>query len=191
MKSFNRIRCLNQAVSCLIEEYDFSDVVVADIGADHGYLAEQLSRNEKIQKIYATDISQKCLEKTNELIAKFHLDKIQTKLGDGLEAINSATIAVMAGIGGYEIINMISNQNITINGEKKCEIFVLQPSKNASELREYLIDNDIAITKDYIIKSAGKFYPIIIADLNKKTLLKKIFSTCNLAIVTLLKIRNL
>ena len=38
-----------------------------------------------------------------------------------MEPIDSVDIAVVAGIGGYEIINMLSNQNITKNGEKKWE----------------------------------------------------------------------
>ena len=177
MKSFNRIRCLNKVVCDIIDEYGFSDIVVADIGADHGYLAELLSRNDKIKKIYATDISQKCLDKTNELVSKFNLKKIETKLGDGLDAIDSAKISVVAGIGGYEIINMLSHQNITINKGKKCELFIFQPSKNAAELRSYLIDENVAIIRDEIVKSGGKFYPIIVVDLNKfNTMEKNVFN---------------
>lgn len=173
MKSFNRIRCLNKVVSEIIDEYNLIDVVVADIGTDHGYLSELLSRNKKIKKVFATDISQKCLDKTNQLISKCNIEKIETKLGDGLDAVDVVDLAVVAGIGGYEIINMISNQNITINNTHKCEIFVFQPSKNTPELRSYLMDNNIAIVKDFIVKSGGKFYPIIVADLSKNNSLNK------------------
>ena len=173
MKSFNRIRCLNQVACEIIDEYKLFDIDVADIGADHGYLAELLSRNEKIKKIYATDISQKCLDKTNELVARCDLKKIETKLGDGLDAIDSAKISIIAGMGGYEIINMLSNQNITKNSNRKCEIFILQPSKNVAELREFLIDKNYAIVRDFMVKSAGKFYPIIVADLSKQITLEK------------------
>lgn len=167
MRSFNRIRVLNQEVSRVINGHKLTNIIVADIATDHGYLAEQLSKNEKIAKIYATDISQKCLDKTNKLKEEFKLDKIETKLGDGLDAIDAADVIVVAGVGGYEIIKMLSNQNITINGENKSNIFILQPSKNPVELRKFLIQKNIKIENDFICKSGGKFYPIISADLKK------------------------
>lgn len=168
MKSFNRIRVLNNVVSDLIEKENMNNIVVADIATDHGYLAEQLCRNEKIAKVLATDISQKCLDKTNELKNKFNLDKIETRLGDGLKPIETAEIVVIAGVGGYEIIKMLSNQNITNSGEKKCCNFVLQPTKNFVDLRLWLIKQNIEIVSDFIVKSGGKFYPIISVNLNKK-----------------------
>lgn len=168
MKSFNRLRQLNRVVSELIKSKKMKNVVVADIATDHGYLAELLSRNDKISCIYATDISQKCLDKTNDLINKCGLNKIVTRLGDGLEPIETVDISILAGIGGYEIINIISNQNITKTGENKCTNFVLQPSKNEVELRRFLIEKNYEIEEDFIVKSGGKFYPIIVANLKKK-----------------------
>lgn len=167
MKSFNRIRCLNNVVSEVIETRNMEDVVVADIATDHGYLAEQLSRNPKIKKVYATDISQKCLDKTNELILQYGLEKIEARLGDGLDAIDCAEIVVIAGIGGYEIINILSNQNITNKNKVKSSLFILQPSSNVVELRRFLIGKNIEITKDFIVKSGGRFYPIIVIDCAK------------------------
>lgn len=168
MKSFNRIRRLNQVAGDVIEKYGFQKAIVADIATDHGYLAELLSRNESVSKVFATDISQRCLDKTNELKQRCKLDKIETRLGDGLEPIDYADLTVLAGIGGYEIIKILSQQNALKNGENKCNLFVFQPSKNAVELRLYLIDNNIKIVSDFIVFSSGRFYPIIIADLLQK-----------------------
>ena len=173
MKSFNRLRRLNQVVVDLIDEKTLDAVVVADIATDHGYLAELLSRCEKVSKVIATDISQACLDKTNELKKRCNLDKIETKLGDGLQPIDSADISVMAGIGGYEIIKILSNQNTLINGKNKCDLFVFQPSKNAAELRLYLIEKNIANLRDFIVYSSGKFYPIIVASLLEKNNIEK------------------
>ena len=164
MKSFNRLRQLNQVVVDLIDEKTLDDVVVADIATDHGYLAELLSRNEKVSKVIATDISQACLDKANELKLRCKLDKIETKLGDGLKPIDNVDIAVVAGIGGYEIINILSKQNKLKGGGNKCNLFVLQPSKNAAELRLFLIQNNIGVLRDFIVFSSGKFYPIIVVD---------------------------
>ena len=168
MKSFNRLRCLNKVVSDVIEKLGFSNIVVADIASDHGYLAELLSRNDKVKKVFATDISQKCLDKTNELKSRCNLDKVETKLGDGLTPICGCDLAVMAGIGGYEIIRILDNQNKLETGENKCNIFVFQPSKNPVELRMYLINQNIEIISDFIVFSGGRFYPIIVVNLMKK-----------------------
>lgn len=120
MKSFNRIKVLSQTVTEFLEEKQLKNAIVADVATDHGYLSELLSRNENISKIIATDISEKCLSKANELIKQNNLSKIETKLGDGLEPISQVDLCVLAGIGGYEIIKILSNQNITIKGENKC-----------------------------------------------------------------------
>lgn len=169
MKSFNRLRRLNKLVGDIIEQYGLTDVVVADIATDHGYLAELLSRNERVVKVVATDISQSCLDKTNELKIRCKLDKIETKLGDGLEPIDHVDIAVLAGIGGYEIIKILQSQNAKNNGENKCNLFVFQPSKNTPELRLFLIDKNIKIVTDFIVFSGGRFYPILVADLMQES----------------------
>ena len=165
MKSFNRIRCLNNVVEEIINKNKLKDVIVADIATDHGYLAELLSRNDNVSKVIATDISQKCLDKTNDLKNKFNLDKIETRLGDGLEPIEIADMVVIAGVGGYEIIKILNTHNKKNNNENKCNIFVLQPSKNAVDLRLFLIEKNIKILLDFLVFSGGKFYPIIVANL--------------------------
>ncbi len=168
MKSFNRIRQLNRVICDIIDKFELNNAVVADIATDHGYLAEQISRNEKVSRVIATDISEKCLEKTNQLKKDFNLNKVQTKLGDGLDPIEVADLIAIAGVGGYEIIKMLDTQNMQKNGENKCDIFVLQPSKNAVDLRLYLIEKNIKIELDFVCFSGGKFYPIIVANLTKK-----------------------
>lgn len=168
MKSFNRIKVLSKTVGDIILKKKLKNVVVADVGCDHGYLSELLSRNENISKIYATDISKKSLDKTKELVKNFNLPKIETKLGDGLDAISRADLVVLAGVGGYEIIKILSNQNITKKGEVKCNYFVLQPTKNFVELRQFLAEKNVKIERDFIVKSGGRFYPIICINLLEK-----------------------
>lgn len=173
MKSFNRIRRLNGVVSDFIDENGLDNITIADVGADHGYLAELLSRNEKISKVIATDISKKCLEKTEKLVADFKLDKVETRLGDGLEPIERVDIVVVAGVGGYEIIKILNYQNITKSGEKKSRFFIFEPSKNTVELRQFLIEKNMAILRDFIIESGGRFYSIIVVDTEKENTVEK------------------
>lgn len=164
MKSFNRLRQLDKVVKESIERFGLNNVVVADIATDHGYLAELISRNERVKKVIATDISKKCLEKTDELVKRCNLTKIETRIGDGLKPIDKVDLSVLAGIGGYEIIKILSEQNCLKSGGNKCNYFVLQPSKNAEDLRLFLIERNAQIVLDFIVFSGGRFYPIIVVN---------------------------
>ncbi len=171
MKTFKRIKVLSEEVS------NFGGIlqkklVVADIGTDHGYLSESLSKNNCIEKIFATDISAKSLSKLEKLIEKENLKKIETRVGDGLLPIDFVDVAVIAGIGGFETIKMIENQNRNLDGKLKCRYFVLQPAQNIVELRKWLIKNKILVLKDFVIEDAGRFYPIVVIDLCSKAKLK-------------------
>lgn len=167
MKTIKRISKLQQAVEFLAQNFD-KKVVVADIGTDHGYLAESLSKQNFIQKIIATDISEKSLSKLEKMIDKHGLSNIETRVGDGLDPVVNADISVIAGIGGWEIINILKTQNVTSEGRKKCAYFVLQPAQNVNELRAWLFDNKVCVLRDYVICDAERFYPILIVDVSKK-----------------------
>ena len=172
MKTYKRIAKLNEAVKFVFENLN-KPLVVADIGTDHGYLAESLSKESFVQKVIASDISKKSLSKLEELILSRKLDKIKTFVGDGLVPIESADVSVIAGIGGHEIIKILKNQNVTSQGKRKCDYFVLQPAQNVNELRIWLFENKVKVLKDYVIFDMDRFYPIIIIDISKKQRNKK------------------
>ncbi len=167
MKTYSRIEKLQAAVMLVQSELK-KPLVVADIGTDHGYLADLLSKNEQVEKIIATDISAKSLSKLEAKINYKKLSKIETAVGDGLIPVKSADVSVIAGVGGHEIVKILESQNIGDDGNRKCDYFVLQPAQNVNELRIWLFDNKIRILKDYIIFEADRFYPIIIVQSSKK-----------------------
>lgn len=127
--------------------------IVADVGADHGYLSAMLKKSDKFQKVIATDISAPSLEKTKTLAKSLNLD-IDCRVGDGLMVAQDATMACICGMGGYEIIKIMQKQP----GAKK---FVFQPVQNAKELRLYLLKKRYKIVSDFVIEDKGKFYNII------------------------------
>ena len=166
MRTEKRIEELKKAV--FKASSDKNGLVVADIATDHGYLSQALSLCDNVKKIIATDISEKCLNKLIERIKLFDLKKIETVVGDGLNPIESGVdISVIAGVGGFEIIKMLKNQNKTPDGKNKCDKFVLQPAQNVVELREWVFDNHFLLMHDYVIEDAGRFYPILIVDVSK------------------------
>lgn len=164
MKAYKRLKKMAETVDDLIS----NDVIVADIATDHGYLAELLDRNKKIKIVYASDISQKCLDKIVKLKKDFNLEKVVPLLGDGLMPYSKLDLAVIAGVGGLEIIKIITKQNLQENGINKCNLFVLQPAQNVFEFRKWLYNQEIFIIKDFLVEDAKKFYPIIAVDLSRK-----------------------
>ena len=156
--------------------------VVAEIGADHGYITKLLFEQNKIQNAYLTDISAKCLQKAIDGYKnKSYFNKTKFLVGDGLEALQQKNCIlnenafsdknieqiIIAGMGGNEIIKILSN--LTYN---KYSNFVLQPQRNVVELRKFLQDNNYLIEFDTITSEGKLFYNVIKAKKsNKKVVL--------------------
>jgi len=138
----------NQAMMLAAE----GDIVV-DVGADHGYLAAMLKQSNMFKNVIATDISAPSLQKTEDLARSLSLE-IETRVGDGLIVAKDATLACICGMGGYEIIKILEQQNNVVK-------FVLQPVQNAIELRSYLLKNKYKIVSDFVLEDKGKCYYII------------------------------
>ena len=151
--------------------------VVAEVGADHGHITHTLFKQNKIKKAYLTDISKKCLDKA---VRNFSSSPYQTQVkflvGDGLNALSEEEILsphfltplqnkfvpndnmqiIIAGMGGLEIIKILSS-----NQSEKFTHFVLQPQRNAVELRKFLQDNNYKILSDVMVKEGKIFYNVI------------------------------
>ncbi len=177
MKTEKRIEKLSLIISNIISKIN-KPVIVADIATDHGYLAEKLSKFELVEKVIATDISEKSLSKLIVLIEKNKLTKIETKVGDGLLPIEYADVSVIAGIGGVEITKIIDNQNKKEDGSNRCNIFVLQPAQNDVWLRNWIYKKGYKVIDDCIISNGDQFYPVMCIDISKRCFYRK--STANL-----------
>ena len=144
--------------------------IIADIGADHGYITKYLFENNLIDFAFVTDISLKCLNKSRVNLKHFN-DKISYLVGDGLEVFNDELDAflpanfpkilpkqvIIAGMGGMEIIKILSQDK-----EKIFSDFILQPQTNVIELRQFLTSSMFEIQQDVIAKEGKMFYNIIV-----------------------------
>lgn len=173
MKTYKRIDAISDAVKSAYETFFEGQIEVADIATDHGYIAENLIKKDFVKNVVATDISAKSLQKLEKLIDFHHILGINCVLGDGLEPIAKADIAVIAGIGAAEIIKMIETQNVSSDGKNKCNVFVLQPAQNIVELREFLFKNKYYILSDTVVFDEGRFYEIVIVNVGLKQKNKK------------------
>lgn len=131
--------------------------IFADVGCDHGYCAEYVLRQGLCERCYISDISAASLAKAEKLLSAYiEAGTVKSFCCAGLEHVpKDAEQVLIGGMGGEEIIGILKDGFFP-------ERLVLQPMKNSSKLREYLLGNGYAITRDYMF-SDGKFYDVICA----------------------------
>lgn len=144
-------------------------LVVADVATDHGFLAEKLAEDPRVSKVFATDISKESLMKLIKLKEQKNLSKIEPVLGDGLHPLGKVDLAIIAGIGGFETMKMLSEQN-DAEGGKKCRFFVLQPAQNVELLRKWIISRHFCIVHECVARGGEQFYQILCVDVQKRGL---------------------
>lgn len=166
MRTQKRIEKLSEMVKLASSEFN-RKITVIDVGTDHGYLAERLSKFDFVSQVIATDISEKSLQKLKNLIKIHNILKINCVFCDGITKVDSGDVTVIAGIGGEEIIRILKTQNKKQNGENKCNLFVLCPAQNVVELRKYIFENKIKLVRDECIEDVGRFYQILLIDLRE------------------------
>lgn len=150
---------LDPRLSAILQQLDVGDRVV-DVGCDHGKIAV-LAVNRTGNKVIATDISVPSLDKAKRLAEACGVyGEIDFRAGDGLGVVkpDEADTAVIAGMGGMEIIKIIDAYPQTL---KK---YVLMPHLNARELREFLLSKSLVITRDYVVQCNKRYYTLLVAE---------------------------
>lgn len=132
---------------------------VADIGCDHGKLAYYLISTEKADKVIATDISERSLQKAKELAYANGAD-IDARLGDGLSPIGDGEVdtVVIAGLGGDVIAGIIDRAQIE---GKRFAHYVLSPNTHPEKVRRAIAAAGHEATTDRTIVCSGKPYTVI------------------------------
>ena len=139
--------------------------VFADIGCDHGFIAKMAVENKIADKILITDVSEKCLNKAVELLKRdIALGVVFPFVTDGFRGISFVTEAVIAGMGGEEIISVLSEYL----PRERIDRLILQPMKNTPKVRSFLIENGYNLIKDYTFYADKKFYDLIVCEPVKK-----------------------
>lgn len=149
----NRLECIKSMVS--------KCKVAADIGTDHGYVAEMLLRDNICDKVIATDLNEGPLNRAIEHLTAAKLDtKCDFRLGSGLTILKEkeAEALIIAGMGGELIADIIEvSKNIALNATQ----LILQPMTTADKLRCYLYENGFKIIDENIVKELHHYYFII------------------------------
>ena len=129
---------------------------VADIGTDHAYLPIYLIEHNLAKKVVAVDINEGPLHKAANNIKKNK--NIMVLQSDGLEKLEPSDFdtLVIAGMGGETIAGILDSEKI--NSE---HILILQPSSKTERLLDFLNKNGFSVLSQQIIKSCGRYYPVI------------------------------
>lgn len=130
--------------------------VFADVGCDHGYIAKAMLKSGKSKKVIVSDISAKCLQKAIDLLSEeIAENKAVAIVSDGFKNLPQCDLALIAGMGGEEIISIIEN------APNLPEKLILQPMKNLEKVRTFLVEKGYKIILDYVFYKNGKFYDLI------------------------------
>ena len=94
-----------------IENFVQAGSFVADIGADHGYLAIELIKSGRARKVIATEKNLGPFEALSKNISGFN---IEARLGDGLQVLTAGEIDTIciAGMGGALITKILVHTTI-------------------------------------------------------------------------------
>lgn len=146
-----------------IASYVPAGSVAADIGTDHAYLPVFLVEEGICARVVATDLKQGPFESAQRKIGESKLsDKIDLRLGNGLEVLEPGEIdvLVLAGMGGNTIREILAAApDIT----KTVSRLILQPMADPGDLRAWLAANGWKINDERLVEDGGKIYVIIVA----------------------------
>jgi len=149
----NRLECIKSMIS--------GCHTAADIGTDHGYVAEMLLKEGICEKVIATDLNKGPLDRAvKHLTAENLHNKCDFRLGSGLTVLkeNEADAIIIAGMGGELIADIIeTSKNIALQASQ----LILQPMTMGDKLRQYLKENGFKITDENIVKELHHYYFII------------------------------
>lgn len=137
------------------------DLVVADVGTDHGYIPIYLIETGKCKNAFAMDINAGPLLRAKGHIAEHGLEKqIEVRQSDGVKALNvgECDSVIVAGMGGALAIKIMEEGKTIFKSLKE---FVLQPQSELEKVRLYLCENAYRIVDEDIVFEDGKFYPMM------------------------------
>lgn len=134
---------------------------VIDIGCDHGFLSIYLKEKYKNIKIIASDVNENALGSAIKNIKNSGLeDKIETRLGSGLEVVKPEEIdtVVIAGMGSNTIVGILKyskDKFINVNN------IIIQSNTDLYFLRKNIINIGYYIEDEILVEEKGIIYTVI------------------------------
>ncbi len=137
--------------------------VTADIGADHAFLPIYLVKTGRCPRVIATELRSGPFQAAKRQVAAHKLgDKIDLRLGDGLQVLKpaEAQVLVLAGMGGNTIREILAAAPEVL---RTVQMLVLQPQADPGDLRVWLAANGWKIDDEQLVAEGGRIYVVIAA----------------------------
>lgn len=147
-----------------------NDIVLADIGTDHGYIPISLLEKKAIKRAILSDINKGPLNNAREEIKRRKLEDLtELRLGAGVSVlkVGEANEIIIAGMGGI-LISKIIEEGFEVC--KSADRLILQPMQASEELRKYLYKNGFKIIDEHIVNEDFRIYEIIEAQFSKNNI---------------------
>ena len=130
-----------------------------DIGTDHAYLPMYLVQQGVAQRAVACDVADGPVRIARTRIASYGMEQqVEVRKADGLAAAADADVAVLAGMGGTLIGEILLAQ---AEAAHRIPLLVLQPMTMVYELRRFLHAHDFEITDEDLAQEGAKFYSVL------------------------------
>lgn len=140
--------------------YEFlePELVLADVGCDHAFLAIEAVLRSKITKAYAIDNKKEPLKRAEQNIHSAGLEnQVFPLLNDGLENLPKDVRQLsICGLGGGLIASILDHEKI-----KQIQTLVLGTNKDALLIRKKLEELKFQIVGEDIVYEDGVFYELI------------------------------
>lgn len=131
---------------------------LADIGTDHAYIPIALVQEGICPCAIASDVNKGPLLRAKEHIEENRLsDKIQVRLGNGLESISCGEVdsILIAGMGGPLIVTILEQGKNVRDSAKE---LVLSPHSDVAGVRAYIMEQGYEILQENMVEEDGKYY---------------------------------
>lgn len=147
----------------VVADYIEDNSKIIDVGCDHGLLSIYLANKYNNVKIIASDVNKNALGSAINNIEKSNLcDRIETRLGSGLDVVSSDEInaVIIAGMGSNTIVQILKysrDKLVNVNNiiiQSNTDLYFLR--KNITSIG-YYIEDELLVEDKAIIYTVIKF----------------------------------
>ena len=153
---------LSQRLATILSLVGGDCATLADIGTDHAQLPVAAIQLNMVVRAIACDIAPGPLSQAVTGIYNSKMgDRIQTRLGDGFDPLSEgeADVAVIAGIGGMNIVGILERGSAKAKSAKR---LIIQPQSDTMKLRKNLHRLGYFISDERLVREGDRFHVIFV-----------------------------
>lgn len=152
----NNHKCIINNRLKSLSDFLYSNNKIIDIGCDHALLSIYIYQNIT-KNVVGSDINKEPLKKAKENLKKFDLEnKIELRLGNGLDTVKDEDTVVISGMGGLTINKILDD----LYKHPSIKRLILSPNTDFEETRKNTQKLGFNLKKEIIVEENNKYYLI-------------------------------